>query len=73
MAKQHSKHFFHRESDNSVRLRIRFAPEEASLYEEAAGSTPVVEWLHRTLSEAARTQVAKARESQPKVLPKESA
>lgn len=70
MAKN-SPAFFRREDDGSVRLRIRFDPEEASLYEEAAGTTPVVDWLHATLGAAAREQVDKARrESQPKVAPR---
>ena len=69
-----SPSFFTRESDGSVRIRLRFDAEEASLYEEAAGTMPVVDWLHYTLVTAAEKQVAKARlESQPKVKPRESA
>lgn len=59
--KRHSPHFFAREPDGSVRLRIRFENDEASLFEEAAGDTPVMVWLHRTLGEAARRQVKSRR------------
>lgn len=69
---RNSPHFFRREDDGSVRLRIRFDPDEASLYEEAAGSMPVVDWLHATLAKAAKEQVAEARKTQPKVLPRAS-
>lgn len=71
--KRQSPSFFSREPDGTVRIRLRFDQEEASLYEEAAGTMPVVDWLHHTLVTAARAQVAKARETQPKVVPKESA
>lgn len=70
---RNSPHFFRRESDGSVRLRIRFDAEEASLYEEAAGKMPVVDWLHATLGAAARQQVDEARKDQPKVRPRETA
>lgn len=66
---QQSPHFFHRESDGSVRLRIRFDGDEASLFEEAAGDTPIMVWIHRTLGEAARRQVKAARETRPRVAP----
>jgi hypothetical protein len=59
--KRHSPHFFAREADGSVRLRIRFENEEAALFEEAAGDTPVMVWLHRTLVEAATRQVKNRR------------
>lgn len=55
--KKHSPNFFAREDDGSVRLRLRFDGDEASLFEEAAGDTPVMLWLHRTLSNAAHRQV----------------
>lgn len=70
-ARKHSPHFFARESDGSVRLRIRFENEEASLFEEAAGETPVMVWLHRTLGEAARRQVKEARSKRSKIAPPE--
>lgn len=68
-AKKQSPHFFSREPDGSVRLRLRFEGDEASLFEEAAGDTPVMLWLHRTLGEAARRQVRVARAKQPDVRP----
>lgn len=63
--RQHSRHFLAREDDGSVRLRIRFDPEEAALFEEAAGDTPIMVWLHRTLGEAARRQIAATRRKRP--------
>jgi hypothetical protein len=55
-----SPHFFKREADGSVRLRIRFTPEEAALIEEAAGDTPLLLYIHRVLGERARYHIAKA-------------
>lgn len=67
--KKHNPHFFARESDGSVRVRVRFEGEEAALFEEAAGDTPVMVWLHRTLTAAARKEVREARRRQPQVPP----
>ncbi len=69
--RKHNPSFFNRESDGTVRVRIRFENEEASLFEEAAGDTPVMVWLHRTLAAAARRQVKEQRRSRPKVAPPE--
>lgn len=69
--RQQSKHFFDRDADGSVRLRMRFSAEEASLFEEAAGTTPIMVWLHRTLEEAAERQVAAARKKRAAVPPPE--
>lgn len=60
-ARKHSPHFFNREPDGTVRLRIRFENEEASMFEEAAGDTPVMLWIHRTLENAAKRQVREQR------------
>lgn len=68
MNDKHSPHFLARESDGSVRLRMRFSGEEASLFEEAAGDTPIMLWMHRTLKEAAQRQVRAAR-AQRQALP----
>lgn len=54
-----SPHFFRREADGSVRLRIRFTPEEASLIEEAAGETPLMLYIHRVLNDRARYHIRK--------------
>lgn len=59
--KRHSPHFLAREGDGTVRLRMRFTGEEASLFEEAAGDTPIMLWLHQTLKEAAQREVDAAR------------
>jgi len=63
-----SPHFFKREADGSVRLRIRFTPEEAALIEEAAGETPLLLYIHRVLNDRARYHIQKADEqrSNPK-------
>lgn len=55
-----SPSFFKRESDGSVRLRIRFTAEEAALIEEAAGETPLLLYIHRVLGERARFHITKA-------------
>jgi hypothetical protein len=59
-----SAHFFRRERDGSVRLRIRFTPEEAALIEEAAGDTPLLLYIHRVLRHMAHQHIERAR-SQP--------
>lgn len=69
--RQHNPHFFNREPDGSVRVRVRFENEEASLYEEAAGDTPVMVWIHRTLTAAAKRQVREQRKNRPQVGPPE--
>jgi hypothetical protein len=70
-ARKHNPHFFNREPDGTVSLRIRFENEEASLFEEAAGDTPVMVWLHRTLEAAAKRQVREQRKNRPAVAPPE--
>lgn len=64
----HSPHFFAREPDGSVRLRIRFTAEEASLIEEAAGATPLMLYIHRVLAQQARFHIQRARDGQPILL-----
>lgn len=66
---KHSPHFFARESDGSVRLRMRFSPEEASLFEEAAGRTPLMNWMHQSLVERAREEIASSRAAREHVPP----
>jgi len=61
--------FFRREADGTVRVRIKFRPEEASLYEEAAGDTPVMLWIHQTLNRAAAEEVEAARAARPDIAP----
>lgn len=48
---------------------MRFTGEEASLFEEAAGETPVLLWLHRTLKEAAAKEVRAARAERQTIPP----
>ena len=55
--------FFDRERDRTVRLRLRFSEEDADLIEEAAGDTPLITYIHRTLREQARYHVRKSREA----------
>lgn len=68
-ARQHSKHFLAREGDGSVRLRMRFTGDEASLFEEAAGDTPVMLWIHRALKQAATQQVKADRARRQAMIP----
>lgn len=63
------RNFFEREPDGSVRLRIRFDPEDADMIELAAGDTPLVLWLHRQWKAAARRQIEAASQSRPDVAP----
>lgn len=58
-----SPHFFRRERDRSVRLRLRLSEEEADLIEEAAGDTPLMLYIHRVLNDRARFHVQKSREA----------
>ena len=67
--KPQSPHFFRRQPDGTVRGRITIDPDEADLYEEAAGATPVMTWIHQTLYDTARRQVAEARRDRPQVGP----
>jgi len=67
--RQHSKHFLARDGDGSVRLRMRFTGEEASLFEEAAGDIPVMLWMHRTLKDAAAQQVRASRAERQATIP----
>ena len=70
--KKHNPHFFNREGpDNTVRIRLKLRNEEASLYEEAAGDTPIMLWIHRTLEAAGPRQIAAQRRKRPAVGPPE--
>lgn len=53
--------FLVRDTDGSVRLRMRFKGPLASMMEEAAGTTPVVDWIEATLEKAAREQLREIR------------
>jgi hypothetical protein len=69
--RQHNPNFFKREDDGSVRLRLKFDNETASLFEEAAGKTPVMVWLRRTLDTAAKRQVKEQRRLLQQIRPPE--
>lgn len=60
---QLNPHFFRRERDRSVRLRLRLSEEEADLIEEAAGDTPLMLYIHRVLNDRARYHQRKSREA----------
>jgi hypothetical protein len=64
-----SAHFFTREPDGGVRLRLRFNNEVASLIEEAAGREPLMNWIYKTLETTAREQVRADRAQRPTVAP----
>jgi hypothetical protein len=57
-----SPHFFERQPDGSVRLRIRFREDEAAVIEEAAGDTPLLEYIHKVLNDRARYHIRKRSE-----------
>ena len=63
--------FFTRERDGSVRVRMKFTPEEVSMYEEAAGETPVMVWLHQALNRAAQQDVREQRQARAAIPPPE--
>jgi hypothetical protein len=63
-----SPHFFRRDSNGSVRVRMRFNAEEASLIEEAAGDTPLISYIHRVLIDRARIHAEQARKERQKKL-----
>lgn len=65
---QPNPHFFHRQSDGSVRIRIRFTPEEADVIEEAAGSTPLLTYIHQTINTSARIDANDRRKKRQKEL-----
>lgn len=64
-----SAHFFQRENDRTVRLRIRFSDEEATLIEEAAGSTRLVDWITSTVIARAHNEVERIRHDRPTAPP----
>lgn len=57
-----SPHFFRRDRNGTVRIRLRFSPDEASLIEEAAGDTPLITYIHRVIIERAKVHAKRARE-----------
>lgn len=61
--------FFRREDDGSVRVRLKFDNETASLFEEAAGRTPVMVWLRRTLETTAKRQVKEQQRLRQRIAP----
>jgi hypothetical protein len=67
--RRHNPNFFNREDDGSVRLRLKFDNEMASLFEEAAGKTPVMVWLRRTLETTAKRQVKEQRRLRQQISP----
>lgn len=52
-----SPSFFSRDPDQSVRVRLRFEPQLASLIEEAAGRTPLLSWIYSALEAKALEEV----------------
>lgn len=62
-------HFFRRDENGTVRIRLRLGPEEASIIEEAAGDTPLITYIHRVLMDRAKQHAEKAqRERQERLL-----
>ena len=67
-----SPHFFTREPDGSVRLRIRINNEEASIIEEAAGDKPLIQWIKQSLTMTAQKQVEQTHTTRPHFPPPNS-
>lgn len=65
---RHNPHFFVREPDGFVRIRLRLTAEEASLIEEAAGSVPLMIYIKRVLAQTSRQHIKRAREGRPVLL-----
>lgn len=61
MSKQVSPHFFRRDRDGSVRVRLRFTPEEAATIEEAAGNQPLLPYLYEAINQVALADATEAR------------
>lgn len=68
-----NKRFLNRQADGTARVRLKFVPKEASLIEEAAGTVPVLTWLHQTINNAAAEQVKQNRAQRTIAPPKEQA
>lgn len=64
-----SPHFFRRQADGSVRVRMKFTSEEADVIEEAAKSTPLLRYLHQVINETARRDADEARRERRRSLP----
>ncbi len=60
-----NKRFLKREADGTVRLRMRFQPEEAASFEEAAGDRPVIEWMYEALRRQATADIEARRAARP--------
>lgn len=56
-----SPHFFRRDRDGSVRVRLRFTPEEAATIEEAAGDHPLLPYLYEAIKQVADEDAMEAR------------
>jgi uncharacterized membrane protein YkgB len=61
MSKQVSPHFFRRDRDGSVRVRLRFTPEEAAAIEEAAGDQPLMPYIYDAIKKVALDDATDAR------------
>jgi len=73
MTTPHHRSFFTRNTDGTVRVRLKFRGEEATMIEEAAGEMPPVAWLHQTINDAAVRKVRRDRKSKNIAPPKEQA
>lgn len=68
---KYSPHFLARDVNGKVTIRMRFTDEEAAIFEEAAGKTPVIEWLHQALNRAGEEAVREVREERKHLPPPE--
>lgn len=71
MSNNLSPHFFRRDENGSVRVRLRFSAEEANLIEEAAGSTPLIPYMQHVLLDRARIHAERARKDRQRRMKEE--
>lgn len=63
--------FFERDREGRAVVRMKFTPEEASLIEQAAGTTPVIAWLYQAVNRQAEEDLYELREAQAAIPPPE--
>lgn len=63
--------FFERDREGRAVVRLKFKPEEASLFEEAAGTTPVIVWLYQALNRVAQEDLEEQRLAKAVIPPPE--
>lgn len=67
--KRLNPYFFRREKDGTVRVRMRFTAQEASVIEEGAGETPIIDYLYRIINSTAAQDAERAQQERNAQLP----